>query len=101
MFDKFFDCLNVCSITEHLSKRKPDLQPYHSISDARLKVFMIAYMYIRTALQFLFIVLYSCPLLQWLKEEFLGYLSTWETEVEQRAGFTRSMKQSPLKHVKD
>ena len=57
MFDKF-DCLNVCSITEHLAKRKPDLQPYHSISDARLKVFV----YIRTVLQFLFIVLYSCPL---------------------------------------
>ena len=37
MFDKF-DCLNVCSITEHLAKRKPDLQPYHSISDARLNI---------------------------------------------------------------
>ena len=64
MFDKLFDCLNVCSITEHLAKHKPDVEPYHSISDARLKVFVILYtMYIRTV-YFLFIVMYSCPVVE-------------------------------------
>ena len=64
MFDKLFDCLNVCSITEHLAKRKPDVEPYHSISDARLKIFVILYtMYIRTV-YFLFIVMYSCPVVE-------------------------------------
>ncbi len=38
MFDRFFDCLNVRSLSEWKSKLKPDLQPYTSPDDSRLKV---------------------------------------------------------------
>ncbi len=37
-FDRFFDCLNVRSITEGNRKWKADLQPYRSTNDPRLKV---------------------------------------------------------------
>ena len=37
-FDKFFDCMNVCSLAEGKYKRKPDLRPYRSASDPRLTV---------------------------------------------------------------
>lgn len=38
LFDKFFDCLNVRSTNEWISKRKPNLKPYTSPSDERLEV---------------------------------------------------------------
>ena len=38
MFDKFFDCMNTRNLKEAAQKRKPDLQPYFSPSDVRLKV---------------------------------------------------------------
>ena len=41
MFDKFFDCLNVRCISESVHRRKPDLRPYRSPDDARLKVSVI------------------------------------------------------------
>ena len=37
-FDKFFDCLNVRCISESINSRKPDLRPYRSPDDPRLKV---------------------------------------------------------------
>lgn len=37
-FDRFFDCMNVRSLTEWKVKRKPDLKPYTSPDDSRLKV---------------------------------------------------------------
>ena len=36
--DKFFDCLNSRSFTEHLVKLKPDLAPYRAINDQRFQV---------------------------------------------------------------
>ncbi len=36
--DKFFDCLNVRSLSEWVLKRKPDRKPYSSPEDERLKV---------------------------------------------------------------
>ncbi|CAB3995756.1 Hypothetical predicted protein [Paramuricea clavata] len=39
MFDKFFDCMNTRSLTEASRNRKPDLAPYTSPDDSRLKVF--------------------------------------------------------------
>ena len=33
MFDQFFDCLNVRSPNEHVTKRKPYLKPYTSGTD--------------------------------------------------------------------
>ena len=35
-------------------------------------------------------------ILQWLKEDFLGYLNEWEESVEQRTGFTSSQKNMML-----
>ena len=37
-FDKFFDIMNVRSLEEYITKRKPDLKPFRSASDDRLKV---------------------------------------------------------------
>ena len=41
-FDRFFDCLNVRSTDEWIRRRKPDLKPYSSPNDDRLKVIFIA-----------------------------------------------------------
>lgn len=38
VFDKFFDCLNVRSVREGVTKKKPNLEVYKSADDARLKV---------------------------------------------------------------
>lgn len=38
MFDKFFDCLNVRNTKASVHRRKPDLRPYRSPDDPRLKV---------------------------------------------------------------
>ena len=37
-FDRFFDIMNVRSQDEHVTKRKPDLRPFRSASDDRVKV---------------------------------------------------------------
>ncbi len=36
--DRFFDCLNVRSMSESGQKRKDDLRPYVSVDDERLMV---------------------------------------------------------------
>ena len=38
IFDRFFDMLNARSLEECEFKRKPDLAPYRSSEDTRLKV---------------------------------------------------------------
>ena len=38
IFDKFFDCLNGRNLDEHQKRRKPNLKPYRSKDDERLKV---------------------------------------------------------------
>ena len=38
IFDKFFDIMNTRSIDEGQRKRKPDLNPFYSTDDPRLKV---------------------------------------------------------------
>lgn len=37
-FDRFFDCLNIRSLTEWYEKKKPDLKPFTSPDDSRLQV---------------------------------------------------------------
>ena len=37
-FNRLFDCLNVRSLSEWYEKRNPDLKPYKSPDDPRLKV---------------------------------------------------------------
>ena len=44
-FDRLFDCLNVRSLSEWKSKRKPDLKPYTTPDDSRLKVMHILCMH--------------------------------------------------------
>ena len=36
--DRFFDCLNSRSLTEHIQKRKADLAPYRDLQDDRFEV---------------------------------------------------------------
>lgn len=38
MFNRFFDCLNVTSVSEGRRQRKPDLNPYRTPDDKRLTV---------------------------------------------------------------
>lgn len=38
IFNKFFDCMNIRHWDEHRKKRNPNLQPYRSPDDERLKV---------------------------------------------------------------
>ena len=49
IMNKFFDCLNVRSLTEHKTRNKPDVKPYTDVNDERLA---------------------------WLRTDFLSYLST-------------------------
>ena len=80
MFDKFFDCVNVRTLSEGIKKKKPNLMPYRSSSDERLKV--------------CFFVCLSFIFLWWLKEEFLDYFVEWETSVNERMDgkFTKAEK---------
>ncbi|CAB4040485.1 Hypothetical predicted protein, partial [Paramuricea clavata] len=59
MMDKFFDCLNVRSDSEHKIKRKPYLAPYTSLVDERFS---------------------------WLENEFLSYFKAWKKSTTDRVG---------------
>ena len=66
MLDKFFDCLNVRSTTEHIRKRKEFLAPYTSTGDERF---------------------------EWLESSLLGYFKSWKESIEKRPGnFTENAK---------
>ncbi|XP_033107351.1 uncharacterized protein LOC117109202 [Anneissia japonica] len=54
MFDRFFDCLNVSNCFKGIRNRKEELKEYRSSDDWRFA---------------------------WLKEEFLGFLDSWESQV--------------------
>ena len=67
MMDQFFDCLNVKNTVEHITKKKPFLEPYSSIDDSRFA---------------------------WL-DEFLAYFSEWKQSVEEREGdFTANARKN-------
>ena len=57
--DTFFDIMNTKNLDEHEYKRKPNLKPFKSATDSRLK---------------------------WLTDDFLGYFSSWLDSIEKRAG---------------
>ncbi len=38
LVDRFFDCLNVRSVSEWVTKLKPDRKPYYKHNDDRMKV---------------------------------------------------------------
>ncbi|XP_033739584.1 uncharacterized protein LOC117326894 [Pecten maximus] len=68
--NKFFDCLNVRNRFEGRNKRNPNLAPYMQTDDERL---------------------------DWLQQDFLGYLDTWKHKVHNRPGnFSASQKASML-----
>ena len=75
MFDKFFDTLNVSSLSAGKLKRNAFKSPYRSGADFRLKVFLLTIL-----------------LLQWLEEEILVYLTEWEESVEEREGYSKAAK---------
>ena len=65
MMNKFFDCLNVQSLTEHKTRNKPAVKPYTDVNDVRLN---------------------------WLQTD-LSYLSTWKNNIQQRGNnFTATAK---------
>ena len=65
--NKFFDCLNVRSLTEHITTRNPDKAPYESQDDPRF---------------------------DWLENDFLKYLHDWSESVNNREGdFTAKDRQ--------
>ncbi|XP_071499561.1 uncharacterized protein [Diadema antillarum] len=51
MFNKFFDCLNVSTVSEGQRKRNPNMMPYRSVNDSRF---------------------------EWLTDVFLRYIKDWE-----------------------
>ena len=64
MFNKFFDCMNVRHLKECVYKRKPDVRPYNSnFQRCYIKIF---------------------ENVQWLQEDFLGWLDEWECSVMAR-----------------
>ena len=72
-FDKFFDSVNVSS----LSQRKPFKQPYYSKDDFRLKVSMHSVSHDN----------YQLIASQWLTDVFLKHLENWEATVQSREGY--------------
>ena len=59
MINDFFDCANVRSMTEHVSKRNHLIKPYTSQDDERFG---------------------------WLKDVFLAYLNNWKESITRREG---------------
>ena len=87
MMDKFFDCLNVHNYVHGIQKRKFFQMPYTSAADCRLKV-CNTHVHVEE-----FSI--HCSL-QWLEQDFLGYLAEWESSVEKHAGFTKTEKSRML-----
>ena len=57
--DLFFDCLNVRSLKEHITKNKNFLKPYSEKDDERF---------------------------EWLEQKFLPYFRNWKEQIEMRPG---------------
>ena len=79
MMDKFFACLNVRAISEGVRKLKPNLTPYRSSDDERLKVSMHKSFNNNYYLKFIH---YNT---QWLEQNCLQYLIDWEKSVAERS----------------
>ena len=100
-FDKFFDCVNVGDFTSGKRSRNSFKDPYRSGSDFRLKV---GHMHVQVhpyfTFEFLCMVVHKHDItphiMQWLSEDFLGYLSRWEQSVRRREGFTPKQKRLML-----
>ena len=68
LLDKFFDCLNVRNLDEHIKKRKPFLKPYTDLNDERFT---------------------------WLTDIFIKYFNDWKENISKRNGnFTKKDKNS-------
>ncbi len=84
--DRFFDMLNTRSLEEGSKKRKPDLDPYRTADDHRLKVYTYHYSIAELYHNFT----------QWLESDFLQYLKEWELCVACRPNFTAAEKKKML-----
>ena len=92
MVDKFFACLNVHNYVHGIHKRKFFQMPY--TSSAWYMHVCSMYVHVQEcsnypshcALRSHFIAL------QWLEQDFLGYLAAWESSVEERPGYTKTEK---------
>ena len=93
MFDRFFDCLNVCNFTNGKLNRKIFQQPYRSSNDFRLKVWN---MHSKCAFFLLSTNIILSFLLYFLESEFLVYLDSWEDSVSKRKGFEASERKRML-----
>ena len=95
IFDTFFDILNVSNFTNGTRNRKPNQYPFRHAEDKRLAVSGCmnhsAYNNIISSVQshynYCLALQLRTPIMQWLEDEFLGYLSEWEEAVEKRTGF--------------
>ena len=87
-FDKFFDSLNVSSLSAGKLKRNPFKSPYRSATDFRLKV---CHYYMSNCSNN-----YDSVCIQWLEEEFIPYLDNWERSVQEREGFSNAQKLTML-----
>lgn len=100
-FDRFFDCLNVRSISEWKTKRKEDLKPYKTADDSRLKVrskcciaFVLRILNMNTQKKN---AMHMCNyLLQLLENDFLQYLKNWEDSVNRCTDLSKGKKQKLL-----
>ena len=91
-FDKFFDCLNVRSLSECVHSRKSDLRPYQSPDDPRLQV-------IRNIHNFILLYLTSRNILSSSSGSrmiFLSYINSWESSVQSREGYNASQQNMML-----
>lgn len=101
MFDKFFDCLNVSSLDAGKHSRNAYKSPYRSVEDFRIKVrlfnlcvgwfsFPPPTPHPPTHHLNCHYIISVCASLQWLKEDFIGYLDRWQESVSKREGFSKT-----------
>ena len=94
MMDHFFDCLNVNNFHTGKQKRKQLQDPYRSGDDFRLKVIFI--FVCPTSIMLHAVTTFATNPMQWLEDEFLGYLQNWEGLVMAQSGLSMKEKNSML-----
>ena len=94
MLDHFFDCLNVNNFHTGKQKRKQFQDPYRSGDDFRLKVIFI--FVCPTSIMLHAVTTLATNPMQWLEDEFLGYLQNWEGSVMAQSGLSMKEKNSML-----
>ena len=89
-----FDCLNVNNFHMGKQKRKQFQDPYRSGDDFRLKVIFI--FVCPTSIMLHAVTTFATNPMQWLEDEFLGYLQNWEGSVMAQSGLSMKEENSML-----